>query len=144
MTSHPKKRGRPTAFHRMADGTKIDGLSRTTDGRWKVSPGPGQPTIIKFREADERLAVAKFRELQARSGKLEEVFVAVGTYPTVAEAVVAGLQHQLDAQGQGRHARIKLSAQQGGGGPATVDEARTFDDPVYWRWLHAQFVTRAR
>ncbi|HEY0008719.1 MAG TPA: hypothetical protein VGB55_08350, partial [Tepidisphaeraceae bacterium] len=61
-----RKKGRPAAFHRMADGTKIDGLSRMSDGRWKVSPFPGQQKAIKFAEEDERLAVARFHALRSR------------------------------------------------------------------------------
>jgi len=52
------KKGRPTAFYEMADPTKVDGLSRVADGRWKVLPLEGYPKTIEFVEADERLAVA--------------------------------------------------------------------------------------
>ena len=143
MTSQRRKTGRPTAFYKMADGTKIDGLSRLSDGRWKVSPGPGIAKPIKFREADERLAVKHYHDLRAKAGRPSESLVAVGTYRTAADAVIAGLEHQLNAQGLGRSARIKLTNPEGRGGAVTVNEARTFDDPVYWQWLRTQLIERA-
>ena len=62
-----RKKGRPSAFYKLADGTKVDGLTRLSDGRWKVSPCEALPNGKKFVEEDERLAVARFHALRARS-----------------------------------------------------------------------------
>jgi hypothetical protein len=53
----------------MADGTEIDGLGRMSDGRWKVSPFPGQPKAIRFVEEDERLAVARFNAMRSAAAR---------------------------------------------------------------------------
>jgi len=65
----------------MADGTKIDGLSRLSDGRWKVSPFPGQDKPIKFVEADERLAVARFHQIRSRTNTVSVPLVDVKPNP---------------------------------------------------------------
>jgi hypothetical protein len=65
-----RKKGRPAAFHRMADGTKVDGLSRLSDGRWKVSPFDGQAKPIKFVEEEERLAVARYHAIRDKASKV--------------------------------------------------------------------------
>jgi hypothetical protein len=49
------KKGRPQGIYRTSWGDGIDGLTRLADGRWKVSG----PRPIKFKEPDERLAVAR-------------------------------------------------------------------------------------
>ena len=62
------------------------------DGRWKVSPAPGLKRAIKFTERDERLAVAKFYELQDGASKPEKVEVKVGTFTNPLQVMLAGLQ----------------------------------------------------
>lgn len=58
----PRKRGRPSAQHRVADGTKIIGLTRhKDDGRWRISA-----TGESFFEPDERPAVARFEAAMAK------------------------------------------------------------------------------
>jgi integrase len=61
--STPRKRGRPSAEHRLADGTKIIGLARHKgDKRWRISA-----TGETFFEPDERLAVARFEAAMAKA-----------------------------------------------------------------------------
>src|ERR1041384_1192956 len=55
MNSIKKKTGRKTIPYRAADGTTYDGLYRKPDGRWRILA-----TGEEFREADERLAIARF------------------------------------------------------------------------------------
>jgi len=70
MINSTKKLGRPQTEYRASWGDKIQGLTRLADKRWKVSG----PPIIKFTEADERLAVARFYELRAKQqGRSSEV-----------------------------------------------------------------------
>ena len=70
MLNSTAKKGRPTTHHRASWGEKIQGLSRLADGRWKVSG----PPVFKFTERDERLAVARFRQIEAE----HEVFLSGG------------------------------------------------------------------
>lgn len=56
------KRGRPTAIVTLADGTRVAGLMRLKRNRWRAS-GPEKYT---FTEPDERLAVAHFRQWEAK------------------------------------------------------------------------------
>jgi len=118
MVSTSKKQGRPTALHRMSDGSKIDGLSKLADGRWKISPGPGIPKAIKFTERNELLAVAKFNELRDRASKPEKVEVAIGTFSDPLDRVLAGLQ----AWGEG-HKDVRLHRSEGSKGSATIGHA---------------------
>src|SRR5579864_287664 len=55
--SNKIKRGRRTKPYRTSWGETIDGLYRRPDGRWRI-------VAIRhdFREADERLAVARFKQ----------------------------------------------------------------------------------
>ena len=62
MISTLVKRGRPVAIHDAANGDRIVGLMRLKDGRWRAS-GPEKFT---FSEPDERLAIARFRQWEAR------------------------------------------------------------------------------
>ena len=139
MISTPKKQGRPTAFHRMTDGTKIDGLSKLADGRWKVSPGHGIPKAIKFSERDENLAVARFYELRDQATKPAKVRISVGTYNDPLQATLAGLQ----AWGEG-HKDVHLQRRDGLDGATTVTVGKTFDSPEYWHWLRHKLVTDAK
>lgn len=60
MKSAPKKRGRPTKPYRSSWGETIDGLRYDLKTkRWHIKGGP------RYREPDERLAVARFRAWQA-------------------------------------------------------------------------------
>lgn len=61
LTSTPKKAGGPTSVHKTAKGDQVARLMRLEDGRWRAS-GPEKFT---FSEADEELAVLRFREWKA-------------------------------------------------------------------------------
>lgn len=59
MLSTPhKKSGRPTSSYRIADGTRVEGLSRKADGRWVISA-----TGKCFTEPVEAFAIVRFREI---------------------------------------------------------------------------------
>lgn len=62
VTSTHRKTGRPKAVYTTRNGDKIVGLFKLADGRWRAS-GPEKFT---FTERDEDLAVARFREWQAK------------------------------------------------------------------------------
>src|SRR5436190_22131413 len=73
IRSTPRKRGRPQARHRMADGKEILGLTRRPDGRWRVSA-----TGETFTEPDEKLAVARFLAIAA-ARDVQSVLLPVDT-----------------------------------------------------------------
>jgi integrase len=56
-----KKVGRPRKPYRDSDGNYINGLRRRKDGRWVIVE-----TQKTFTEPDERLAIMKFRQWEAR------------------------------------------------------------------------------
>ena len=57
-----RRRGRPTAVYRTADGTQIPGLMRLADGRWRAS-GPEKHTYTAL---DEKAAIRHFMVWQAK------------------------------------------------------------------------------
>jgi integrase len=87
MKSTPRRRGRSIGFYRDSSGEEHKGLTRRTDGRWRISA-----TGEFFREPDERLAIARFHAIMAKlrgedkvamplelRGDMEAAFAAVAT-----------------------------------------------------------------
>src|SRR5687767_316421 len=62
LSTTKKKQGRPQAVYRTSWGDQVPGLMRLADGRWRAS-GPEKYT---FTESDERVALARFHQWQAR------------------------------------------------------------------------------
>lgn len=80
--SSPRKRGRPQAQFRRADGTKVIGLSRQTDGRWRIS----QSGEVFF-EPDEHLALARFERTIAQLRGERAVELPLPPQPNVRHAL---------------------------------------------------------
>lgn len=57
IRSTQRRTGRPIGYFKAADGTRVDGLTRRRDGRWRISVR-GQ----FFTEPDERRALDYFLE----------------------------------------------------------------------------------
>lgn len=87
MQTAARKGGRPVAIYRPARGLPVVGLSRLADGRWRAS-GPERWT---FSEPDEALAIARFREWEARkAGTNRPAILATsrpGDFDSLADAV---------------------------------------------------------
>lgn len=123
------KKGRPVGFHRTSWGDRIDGLTRLADGRWKVSG----PKPMKFTEPDERLAVARFHEIQAKLNGNTKTLITVGSFRDAEDAGKAMVQATRTAV----VARIPRS-----GGPIKVQ--RSFDTTEVWAWLREQIIMRPK
>ena len=118
------KRGRPTAVHKMADGTKIVGLMRLKDGRWRAS-GPEKYT---FSERDERLAVAHFRRWEAtRRGDV--VRLPVMTSVSLRQATNEQCNAVLAP-------RVETEVAEDG---SAVSTRAVFPDAV-WTWVRQQII----
>ncbi len=76
LHSAPRKRGRPLAAHRLPDGSKVEGLARQADGRWRISA-----TGEVFFERDEHVAVARFEATMARLRKQNVVALPLPPQP---------------------------------------------------------------
>jgi len=64
------KTGRKRIHHRDSQDTTINGLSKMKDGRWRIIG-----THIRFTEADERLAIAKFRRMTQSDPSRDAIFM---------------------------------------------------------------------
>src|SRR5690242_19445012 len=81
--------GRPPKPYRPSwGGDPISGLARQTDGRWRIVA-----TGERFTEIDERRAIQKFRDWQARQNP--------STAFSVASTTVAALEEEAAAQARG-------------------------------------------
>ena len=130
MITSTAKRGRPQAYHRTAWGENIQGLTRLTDGRWKVSGGP---TPIKFTEPDERLAVARFRKIEAARIGAERVMLAVGNANVHAIQPLGLVKKALNPRIE---IRIPRDHTQG------VTVSHSFDTAEAWAWFREQLLSR--
>jgi len=68
-----KKTGRPIAVYKTASGTRVPGLMRLKDGRWRAS-GPEKYT---FSEPNEDLAVARFRQWELKQQSLTTPLIPI-------------------------------------------------------------------
>lgn len=130
INSTPKKRGRPIAYFRTADDTRIRGLSRRADGRWKISK-----TGQTFVEPDERLAVAKFYELTSTrpSSNLGNLKV----HPNAEEALIDICKRAVEAGGY-LDATVETD---GEGSWGVADEHLSSKQ---WGWLRKQIFDRPK
>ncbi len=130
MIQSTSKKGRPQGYHRTAWGENIQGLTRLTDGRWKVSG----PTSLKFTEPDERLAIARFHKIIAERSGNQKSLIPVGEFADAAEAV----KKMMTAANKNSFiARIPAN-----GGPIKV--SRSFDTTEAWAWFREQILTRPK
>ena len=131
------KKGRPTAYHRLPNGDRVEGLSKLADGRWKISPFPGQPTAIKFTEADEWLAVSHFRKVKAKIDKQARDYVEVpfGKAATADDAVPL-----IAAATKKQRIVIRIPKDHTKG----ISVSRSFESDELWAWLRQQVLTRPK
>lgn len=99
---------------------------------------PGQPTVIKFSEPDEQLAVAKFHSIRGRSVRSSEVKFRVAKYPTAAEAVTAG-KELVNTVAAGV-AVLEQNLERLGSAPVSVDFGALLDRPEVWAWVRRQII----
>src|SRR5687768_5034195 len=97
MIATSKKRGRkPKPYVCPWNNETIDGLYLCKDGRWRIVE-----TGEKFREADPRRAVARFRQWQSRQLRSNVLIpippMPANTDPDAWGAVAAVLCHELGA-----------------------------------------------
>lgn len=123
MITVTKKKGRPTARYRMANGTEVQGLSRKADGRWKVS-ATGQT----FVEPDEGRAVARFHAMTKKSPFMLAIS-STATMP-MSEAVEA-----VERFGQ---SPIKITLDENG----KLVFSREADEDAMYRWMRDEILTR--
>jgi integrase len=97
--STPRKRGRPPAEYRRPDGTKVVGLSRQADGRWRISA-----TGEVFFEPDEHLALARFERAMALQRGERAVDLPLPPQPDLGEALTSA------ARAGGTRLRVRLRA----------------------------------
>src|SRR4051794_12183900 len=109
MYTAKRKTGRPKGFHRLADGSRVEGLVRLKDGRWRVSG----PEKITFTEPDEWQAVARFNKILADRIANRKTLIPMGEFTDASEAVnrmIAATKHTFVARIPTKtHGPIKVS-----------------------------------
>lgn len=126
------KKGRPQGFHRTSWGERIHGLTRLADGRWKVSG----PKAVKFSEADERLAVARYQAIRAKEkSNLGEVAV----HGNAVNAMHDLAKRTIDAGGSLQ--AFPVPAKDGSGAWAVSDANLS---PAQWAWLRGKLLTEPK
>lgn len=134
MVKSTSRRGRPTAVFRPKRGEPVVGLMRLGDGRWRAS-GPEKYT---FSEPDEALAVAHFREWQAK--KLGSSLGTLKVYTSVETAAIDACQRTVEAGGS-----LSVTFEQPSDGTkgvwAVSDETLS---PKQWAWLRRQIIERPK
>lgn len=129
ISSSKKKRGRPTAIYRMANGTPVPGLLRRADGRWKIS-ATGQT----FVERDESLAVDRFAEITGwdRDKKLGQLSV----HPNAIAAMKDIAKRTIAAGGT-----LTIETERLGDGYAVRDVTLSREQ---WSWLRHKILTEGK
>ncbi len=131
MKSTTPKGGRPTAvYHPKFGGEPVVGLHRLADGRWRISG----PEKITFTEPDERLAIARFHDIQAkRNPKGSWVDLPVG------EADIHQIGPLVEKAKKGR---ITITIPRDPRKP--VEVARGYDEPAIWAWMREQIISQPK
>jgi integrase len=134
MVKSISKKGRPQAVFRTSWGEQIIGLFKLADGRWRVS---GKEKIT-FSEADERLAVARFREIESKQNPQSNLGQAIA-HSTFGAAFLDVL-NRADAVG----GTIKTQL----GSPSVNDGKFVVTDETLsiaqWAWLRAKLLTEPK
>jgi integrase len=130
MLKSTSKAGRPKAiFKPKTGGDPIVGLMRLKDGRWRVS-GPGK---ITFTEPDEKFAIARFREIEARRNGQTRIDLPIGkadaheTSPLIRKAIKGRMVINIP-----RHPS------------APVEIRRSLDCDEVWAFFREQILTRPK
>jgi integrase len=145
MQTAPRKRGRPTARHRLPDGTEIIGLTRRADGRWRISE-----TGETFTAASESEAVAHFFDWQAkRQGTTTPAYLATAEAGNMGELIRAVNHvsparptvppHQLDHHAPDTGNPVTVTVLPDGGYAFHRDTAQ---EAAMWAWCREQIATR--
>jgi integrase len=134
MTKSIAKKGRPTAYYRTSWGEKIDGLARLADGRWKVSG----PDAVKYTEPDERLAVARFREIEAKRNPQSNIGHAKAH--ATWSAVFKDVMTRAHVQGGSVKATIEQPSVNDGLWVVTDDSL----SDAQWAWLREKILTQPK
>lgn len=135
MVKSTSNRGRPVAVHRPKIGDPVVGLMKLGDGRWRAS-GPEKYT---FSERDEALAIAHFREWQAKKhgsnlGTMKVHATAAGALEDLATRTVqagGSLSATVEPAPRGQHEANAW---------AVVDDHLS---PAQW-WLRQQIIKRPK
>ncbi len=133
------KTGRKANHYVAQDGRSIEGLTRQTDGRWRII---GSTT--KFSEPDEAMAIAKFRKLTGKDATLEipvpigddsmnieERIKAIGEADNIRMTTMY-LPDDFDVQGPIIPAKIK-----------SIESYIKVKETVFWNWLRDQLLTNS-
>lgn len=117
------KRGRPSKPYRTSWGEHIPGLRRKGDRRWVISA-----TEKEFREADERVAVARFKRWQAgQDSPTVTINLPVADLGDNHQSVIASV---LESGGSvGGHLDGSYSV--------GMDAA----EPMLWAWMREQIIS---
>lgn len=113
--------GRPQKPHVAQDGTIVPGLYHCPDGRWLV-----KSTGQKFTEAEERLAIAKFRAMQPQP-------------PEVTIPIETVTQEQLEIEGSPALAAAIDSTMEVDG---RISFIQKIPEAKLWEWMREQLIVR--
>jgi len=113
--------GRPQKPHVAQDGTIVPGLYHCPDGRWLV-----KSTGQKFTEAEERLAIAKFRAMQPQP-------------PEVTIPIETVTQDQLEIEGSPALAAAIDSTMEVDG---RISFIQKIPEAKLWEWMREQLIVR--
>ncbi|HWE01334.1 MAG TPA: tyrosine-type recombinase/integrase [Tepidisphaeraceae bacterium] len=134
MVKSKSNRGRPVAVHRPKIGDPVVGLMKLGDGRWRAS-GPEKYT---FTELDEGLAIAHFREWQAK--KIGSNLGTTKVHANAEDALIDILNRTIEAGGS-----LEANVKPGPAGPDGKHAWAVTDDhlsPAQWAWLRQQIIHR--
>ena len=95
-------RRRKAGYYRPPRGSTVDGLTKLSDGRWKISGDPGQKPV-PFPQPDTRRAVARLNEfIDKRASRLGTLAVHAD-----AESLMWDLKRPTDDKGGVLNAKPK-------------------------------------
>ncbi len=96
IRSTQRKTGRPVGFYKAADGTRIDGLTRRRDGRWRIST-----TGQFFTEPNEDRAIQHFLEQTSEQKPIVKIVSTSNVASFAAADIELKAAHKLRGQGGG-------------------------------------------
>ena len=129
MVNSRSKTGRPMTVYKTSWGEQVPGLRRI-DGRGTTRWSTSWPNRIFFTEADERLAVARFKAMQVKESPLGTI-----TAHATAESAIRNVAKRAEA-GQ---KQVNSHKAADGQGYAVSDNTLT---DAQWAWLRQQVMDR--